>query len=149
MGETGYLRIFSCVCEYLGIQFFNSLTCDLRDAMPCQRSLILFTHMWHTGHYPTPEVPHALFPTQPLSVIPHSLVDYCQVFRPILYFPPSSSQSDLRLYPTQPFLPWVLPIWESVFYSQAFFTLHSLYLGKQRISLGLIGILNMYLCLHT
>ena len=25
----------------LSIQFFNSLTCDLRDAMPCQRSLTL------------------------------------------------------------------------------------------------------------
>ena len=24
--------------EWLGIQFFNSLTCDLQDAMPCQRS---------------------------------------------------------------------------------------------------------------
>ena len=27
--------------ECLGIQFFNSLTCDLREAMPHQRSLIL------------------------------------------------------------------------------------------------------------
>ena len=30
---------FECIC----IQFFNSLTCDLRDTMPCQRSLTL-TH---------------------------------------------------------------------------------------------------------
>ena len=27
--------------ECLGTQFFNSLTCDLRDTMPCQRSLTL------------------------------------------------------------------------------------------------------------
>ena len=27
--------------ECIGIQFFNSLTCDLRDAMPRQRSLTL------------------------------------------------------------------------------------------------------------
>ena len=30
----------------------------------------------------------------PFSVIPHSSMDYCQVFRPILYFQPSPSQSD-------------------------------------------------------
>ena len=34
----------------------------------------------------------------PFSVIPQSSVDYRQVFRPILYFRPSPSQSDLRLY---------------------------------------------------
>ena len=58
---------------------FNSLTCDLRGTMPCQRSITLFTHMWLTGYHATPEVTHTLFPTQP-------------------------------------FLPWVLRIWESVFY---------------------------------
>ena len=68
--------------ECIGIQFFNSLTCDLRDAMPRQRSLTL-THMWLTGRHATPEV-----------------------------------------------------------------TLHS-YLGKGRISPGVIGILSMYLRLHT
>ena len=98
--------------ECLGIQFFNSFTCELRDTMSRQRSLTLFTRMWLTGHHATPEVTHTLFPTQP-------------------------------------FLPWVLRIWESVFYSQAFFTLHSLYLGKWRISLGVIGILSMYFRLHT
>ena len=41
--------------ECIGIQFFNSLTCDLRDAMPRQRSLTL-THMWLTGRHATPEV---------------------------------------------------------------------------------------------
>ena len=141
--------IFFFFYECLGIQFFNSHTCGLRDAMPRQRSFTLFTHMWLTGHYAMPEVTHALFSTQLFSVIPYSSVDYRQVFRSILYFQPCPSQSDSRLYPTQPFLPWVLHIWESVFYSQAFFTLHSLYLGKQRISLGVIGILSMYLCLHT
>ena len=32
-----YLFLFEC----LGIQFFNSLTCDLRDTMPRERSLPL------------------------------------------------------------------------------------------------------------
>ena len=29
------------VFECIGIQFFNSLTCDLQHAVPCQRSLTL------------------------------------------------------------------------------------------------------------
>ena len=37
--------------ECIGIQFFNSLACDLQDAMSRQRALTLFTH--------------TLFPTQP------------------------------------------------------------------------------------
>ena len=110
LSSTPTLCFFFCEC--LGIQFFNSLTCDLGDTMPRQRSLTLFTHMWLTERYATPEVTHTLFPTQP-------------------------------------FLPWVLRIWESVFYSQAFFTLHSLYLGKRRISLGVTDILSIYLRLHT
>ena len=122
--NTWLFFVFECI----GIQFFNSLTCDLQDAMPCQRPLTLFL----------------------LSnpVIPHSLVDYRQVFKPILYVQPSPAQSDLRLYPTH-FLSWVLRIWESFFYSQVFFTLHFLYLGKQRISLGVTIILSMHLCPHT
>ena len=39
---------FFCLFECIGIQFFNSLTCDLRDAMSRQRSLTLI-HMWLTG----------------------------------------------------------------------------------------------------
>ena len=46
---------FFCFFECMGIQFFNSLTCDLPDAMPSQRSLTL-THMWLMGHHATPEV---------------------------------------------------------------------------------------------
>ena len=38
--DTRLFLFFECI----GIQFFNSLTCDLREAMPCQRSLTL-THM--------------------------------------------------------------------------------------------------------
>ena len=34
-----YLFIYLFIFECLGIQFFNSLTCDLRDTMPRQRSL--------------------------------------------------------------------------------------------------------------
>ena len=54
LGETGCLCIFFwplphygtstwlfCFFECLDIQFFNSLTCDLRDTMPRQRSLTL------------------------------------------------------------------------------------------------------------
>ena len=32
--DTWLFFVFECI----GIQFFNSLTCDLRDTMPCQRS---------------------------------------------------------------------------------------------------------------
>ena len=35
--DTWLFFVFECI----GIQFFNSLTCDLRDAMPHQRSLTL------------------------------------------------------------------------------------------------------------
>ena len=50
VGETRYLCIFFCCLTWLlfffsfeciGIQFFNSLACDLRDAMPRQTSLTL------------------------------------------------------------------------------------------------------------
>ena len=37
------------------------------------------------------------------DIIPHPSVDYRQVFRPILYFQPSPSQSDLRHFHFQPF----------------------------------------------
>ena len=35
--DTWRFFFFECI----GIQFFNSLTCDLWDTMPCQRSLTL------------------------------------------------------------------------------------------------------------
>ena len=41
--------------ECINIQFFNSLTCDLGETMPRQKSLTL-THMWLTGRQATPEV---------------------------------------------------------------------------------------------
>ena len=37
------------------------------------------------------------------DIIPHPSVDYRQVFRPILYFQPSPSQSDSRHFHFQPF----------------------------------------------
>ena len=120
---------FFFFCECLGIQFFNSLTCDLRDVMPRQRSLTLF------------------FPANPLAPSLTLLLTITRFLDPFYTFSPS--QSDSRLYHTQPFLPWVLRVWESTFYSQAFFTLHFLYLAKRRIFLGVIGILSMYLSLHT
>ena len=48
--------------ECLGIQFFNSHTCGLRDAMPRQRTFTLFTHMWLTGHMPCQRSLTLLFP---------------------------------------------------------------------------------------
>ena len=50
------------VFECIGIQFFNSLTCDLRDAMPRQRSLTLIPREAedfprgdnHSKHVPLP-----------------------------------------------------------------------------------------------
>ena len=37
------------------------------------------------------------------NIIPHPSMDYCQVFRPILYFQPSASQSDSQHFIFQPF----------------------------------------------
>ena len=41
MHEHLFIYLFIYLFEFLGIQFFNSLTCDLRDTMPRQRSLTL------------------------------------------------------------------------------------------------------------
>ena len=106
-----------------------SRTCDLRNTMTRQRSLKLF------------------FPPNPLASSLTLLWTITRFLDPFYIF--SISQSDSRLYHTQPFLPWVLRVWESNFYSQAFFTLHFLYLAKRRIFLGVIRILSMYLSLHT
>ena len=57
------------------------------------------------------------------DVIFHSSVSYRQFFTPILYFQPSSSQSDSGHFHS--FLPQVLRFWVGVFYQRAFFTLHS------------------------
>ena len=63
------------------------------------------------------------------NIIPHPSVDYRQVFRPILYFQPSPSQSDSRHFHffnySIIFLLRVLGFWVGIFYPQAFFTLHS------------------------
>ena len=56
---------------------------------------------------------HLLF-----DIIPHPSVDYHRVFTPILYFPPSSSQSDLRHFNFQPFrLSSYLFSWVGVLYT--------------------------------
>ena len=36
-----FIYLFYFIFECIGIQFFNSLTCDFRDMMPHQRSLTL------------------------------------------------------------------------------------------------------------
>ena len=66
------------------------------------------------------------------NVISHPSVDYRRVFTPILYFQPSSSQSDLRHFHFQPFqdllvtvLPRALQFWVGIFYPRVFFTLGS------------------------
>ena len=79
--------------------------CDLQDVMP---------YHWSPGAFPTPV----------FNVIPHPSVSYCQVFKPILYFQPSSLQSDSRHCPNP-------------------------YLGKQRISLAVVIIPSICLCPHT
>ena len=61
----------------IGIQFFNSLTYDLQETMPRQRSLTLFIH--------------ALFPTQPCR--PSSLTLPCARFlNPFYTFSPASAE---------------------------------------------------------
>ena len=61
------------------------------------------------------------FPNPAFNVIPHPSMNYRQVFKPILYLQSSSLQSDSRLCPNP-------------------------YLGKQKISLGVVIILSMCLC---
>ena len=102
--------------------FWFTLTLTQSVRLPMVTYPSLCSTWWLTGHYATPEVT-TCFPPNP--VIPHSSVDYHQVFKPILYFQSGPSQSDLRLYPTP------------------------LYLGKQRISLGVTIILSMCLCPPT
>ena len=92
----------------------------------------------------------------PFSVIPHSSVDYHQVFRLILYFQPSPLQSDSQLYTLNPFESIGIQffnshMWLTGRHATPEVTLPhpTLYLGKRRISPGVIGILSMYLHLHT
>ena len=66
------------------------------------------------------------------DVIVHPSASYRRVFTPILYFQPSSSQSDLRHFHFQPFqdllvtvLPRALQFWVGIFYPRVFFTLGS------------------------
>ena len=66
-----------------------------------------------TGRHATPLVTNRFF-TPAFNVVPHPSVSYRRNFTPILYFQPSSSQSNLRLFLFPP----------------------NSYLGKQRISLG-------------
>ena len=69
-------------------------------------------------------ISHQVPSTPAFNVIHHPSVSYCQVFKPILYFQPSSLQSESWLYPNP-------------------------YLGKQRIYLGMAIFLIMCFCPHT
>ena len=75
---------------------------------------------------PCHAIGHQVLPTPAFNIMAHPSVSYRQVFRPILYFQPSSSQSGLRLCPNP-----------------------NPCLGECRISLGVRGILSMHLCSHT
>ena len=55
----GFFFVFECI----GIQFFNSLTCDLRDAMPRQRSLTLIPREAEDLPRGDNHSKHALLPT--------------------------------------------------------------------------------------
>ena len=54
---------------------------------------------WVTSGTSCHAIGHQVFPTPAFNVIPRPSVSYRQVFRPILYFQPSSLQSDSRLCP--------------------------------------------------
>ena len=131
----------------LRIQFFNS-------SYPLHSQLgqlwLPTTHcaapMLLTERHAMP-VCHQVLPTHP--VIPHPPVDHGQVFRPILYFHPSPVQSYSRLAPATLFYLERYGFERAFSALRRFFTLHSLYQGKQRIFLGVIGILSMYLRLHA
>ena len=63
-----------------------------------------------------------------LDIITHPSVDYRRVLTPILYFQPSPSQSDSRLFHFQPFLYLLTTsarVLGGIFYPQVFFTLRS------------------------
>ena len=66
------------------------------------------------------------------DVIPHPSVSYRRVFTPILYFQPSSSQSDSRHFHFNflcfSFLPRVLRFWVGLFYPRFYTTLLRLWL---------------------
>ena len=71
----------------LSIQFFDSP--------------LLCSPVWLTGCHATPLVTRCFQP-QLFNVIPHPSMSYRQVYRPILYFQPSSLESDSQLCPTHP-----------------------------------------------
>ena len=64
---------FLCVCECLGVQFFNSLTCDLQDAMPHQRSLTLLPRKAEDFPRGNRHFKHASPPTYLICLSPKEL----------------------------------------------------------------------------
>ena len=63
------------VFEYIGIQFFNSLTCDLRNAMPRQRSLTLTLIPREAENFPKSDkyFKHVPLPTYLICLSPKGL----------------------------------------------------------------------------
>ena len=142
--ETGCLGIFFRLFFYfffecLGIQFFDSPLPPLTQSgylwLPTPHCA---APVWLTGRHVMPLVTRC-FPPQPFNVIPHPSMSYRQVFRPILYFQPSSLQSDSRLCPTHP------SMWLKGHHAtpEATYT----YLRARRISIGVRSILDI--CLHS
>ena len=69
---------------------------------PVRPPLATYPWLWSTCvTYGTPchTIDHQVLPNPTFNVIPHPSMSYRQVFTPILYFQPSSLQSDSRLYP--------------------------------------------------
>ena len=103
LGETGCLGnlyFTYWLPKHLVFWFTLTLTQSVRLPMVTYPSLcstcVTYGTLCHA-------IGHQVLPT-PASVIPHPSVNYRQVFRPILYFQPSPSQSDSRLYPIHPTL---------------------------------------------
>ena len=72
------------------------LWCWLSFSFYCCSSFVIFLHS------------HFLF-----DIIPHPFMEYRQVFRPVLYFQPSPSQSGSRHFHFQPFR-YLLTAWATV-----------------------------------
>ena len=143
LGETGCLGNLYSTCWLLLIHSYSLLTQSVRLPM------VTYPHcaalVWFTGRHAAPEV--ILDNFYLTCWLPkHQVLLTVQPLRDLRKAMPQQSSPDAS-HPS--FIPWMLRIWESVFYPQEFFTLHTLYLGKQRISPGVAIILSMCFCPRT
>ena len=99
LGETGCLGIpyfFTCWLPKHPVFWFTPLFSIQPVRLPLATYLWLYSTCvtYRTSCY---TIGHQVLPTSAFNVIPRPSMSYRKVFRPILYFQPSSSQSDLRL----------------------------------------------------